>query len=87
MRPIDEIEDDFYRDVEIVRGAGGFAPTTADLQWLGEQRAYAAMGSTVPQMDEAELEELRRMDAEEQAVWEARSTLRKLADLLAWHRS
>ena len=40
---VDRLRDDFARDVDIVRGAGGFAPTTADLRAFGEALAYAAL--------------------------------------------
>lgn len=37
------IRERFAREVDLVRGAGGFAPTTDDLRVLGEQLAYAAL--------------------------------------------
>ena len=74
MRDPDQIREDFEREVDIVRGAGGFAPTTADLQHLGEQLAYASIAPQhgfAPTTDDgrwleaeqAELDQLRHEDA------------------------
>ena len=69
-RRMDEVEERFEREVDIVRGAGGFAPTTGDLVYLGEARAYASINQVELYDHEAELEEMRRLDVEE---WKAMS--------------
>lgn len=44
----DRLREEFQREVEIVRGAGGFAPTTDDLRAHGERLAYAALADSAP---------------------------------------
>lgn len=45
------VRDDFEREVDFVRGAGGFAPTTADLRWLGEQEAYESFSRSATEAE------------------------------------
>ena len=62
----EQLRDEFQREVEIVRGAGGFAPTTDDLRAHGEAMAWAALSesSLHPIYDEAELAAMRVEDSE-----------------------